>query len=402
MTQTAKTPADPPFSRETPNNRRRLGMAGWAVVALISLIYAPMAIEYFAHYLNADAPRLWVHLFSWATSDAHALGPGSVELEQKQAYAASARQMLTHTVGGGLVILLASLQFSSGFRRRHPRWHRRLGRVQVTLVVVAMLAAISYLVRTGPAHTYNGPAFFVQLWMLALGTLGSTLLAVVAILRRQVRMHYALMAFSFVLLMSAPALRIEWLIFGALYPAMTQAMTNMASAIIFGFLSAPMAAAAIWIMDDRPATAKPAGASPGLPLQSMIWTVGLLAAVAVGLIYRQVVGPLQWLHGVLLVTALAVLSAYGTALILAARSGRLATLHEWRIHFAALGAAPVTMGLTWAFLAAFFTPEEAFWGAAMIAPAMALGTGFLIVTWSRRQVARTPELAGRQQQAARA
>jgi hypothetical protein len=160
MTQTAKTPADPPFSRETPNNRRRLGMAGWAVVALISLIYAPMAIEYFAHYLNADAPRLWVRFFSWATSDAHALGAGSVELEQKRAYAASARQMLTHTVGGGLVILLASLQFSSSFRRRHPRWHRRLGRVQVTLVVVAMVAAMSYLVRTGPAHTYNGPAIF--------------------------------------------------------------------------------------------------------------------------------------------------------------------------------------------------------------------------------------------------
>ncbi|MES2908019.1 MAG: DUF2306 domain-containing protein [Pseudomonadota bacterium] len=364
--------------------KRRFGMVAWMVLVLICLIYAPMAIEYFGHYLSADAPRLWVHLFSWATSDAHVFGPGSVELKQRQVYAASASQMLIHTVGGGLVILLACLQFSAGFRQRYPDWHRLLGRVQVSIVVVAMVAAMIYLVRTGPADTYNGPAFFMQLWMLALGTLASTLLAVVAIVRGQVRMHYSLMAFSFVLLLSAPALRIEWLIFANLYPGMTQEMTNMASAIIFGFLSAPLAVAATRIMDSRPATTKPVGRSPGVRLQAMIWAVGVLVAVGLSVAYRELVGPFQWLHGVLLVTALGVFSAYGVTLIVALRGSHRTAMHEWRIHFAALGAAPVAMVLSWMLLGAFFTHEEAFWSAVLIGPAIALSIGFLIVTWSRR------------------
>lgn len=378
----------PTFSSRWPRQ------AGWLLVTLVAVGYAPMAMEYFAHFLFADAPRLWLQVFSGVTSVAHAQGPGSIEAEQARVYAASAPAMGLHSVCGGLVILLASLQFHAGFRRRFPRGHRVLGRLQAAVVVVGMLAAIAYLLRTGPAATFDGPPFYLQLWALALATLLSTVLAVVAIRQGQVAMHYCLMAYNFVLLMSAPGLRVGYLVLGGMDPTLTQEMTNMASAIIYAFLVVPMAAIASRALDARPASAQPRGRAPGRGLLLAIWGTGLAVAAGLGLMYRAQVGGWSWLHGVLLGTALASALLFGGGLWRATRRGLAVARHEWSVHLAALGLVPVAMWALWEVLTVFFTRADAFWGAVLVGPALALSLGLLVVVWSRRVEVRDAAIGG--------
>lgn len=364
--------------------KKQLGMAAWVAIVLISLIYAPMAIEYFAHYLSSDAPQLWNSLFAWVTSDEHVRGLGSAEYEQYQVYGASLPQMLIHTVFGGFAILIACIQFSARFRQRYPQWHRILGRTQVVIILVLVIAAIFYLIRTGPEGTYNGPPFYMQLWLLAFGTLATVALAVMAILKRQVRVHYSFMALNFVFLLSAPFLRIEWLIFGYLNPGMRQDLTNIASAIVFGALTAPIAAIATHIMDRRPVSSVAKGITLPPALHLLVWGGGLLATIVIGFTYVEHIGPFQWLHEILFATLLTILIVYSLFTLAAFRGQSYVARQEWSMHLAALGMVPVTMLLIWKGMSVFFTAEDAFWIAAFIGPAVALNVGFYLVAISRR------------------
>ena len=47
-----------------------------------------------------------------------------------------------HIVGATLYCVLGAVQFAQNFRRRHPAWHRRMGRV---LLVAGLAAALSGL-----------------------------------------------------------------------------------------------------------------------------------------------------------------------------------------------------------------------------------------------------------------
>ncbi len=363
---------------------RWTGPAGWLLVTLIAVIYGPMAIEYFAHFYHDTAPQLWNSLFIGVTSESHVLGAGSVALEQHDAYRASLAAMTLHTATGGIVILLAAVQFNAGFRKRFPAWHRYLGRVHAGLVVFGMLSAMAYLLRTGPEATFDGPAFYLQLWTLALGTLASIVLAVVAILKRQVAMHYCLVALNLSLLMSAPGLRIGYLIFGGIDPTLTQEATNMASAIIYAFLVAPFAAVAARVMDKRPRSVQPAGQPVTPAWQVTIWFIGGVLAIAQGYYYQYHIGGWSWLHGALLLTALFTAALYGGALWSATRQGLGVARYEWSIHLAALGMVPLSCAVFWFLTAQFFTLEQAFWAAVLVGPAVALVSGLAKVIWSRR------------------
>lgn len=50
--------------------------------------------------------------------------------------------VVTHILSAGVFALLGALQFATGFRRRHPAWHRRAGRI---LVVCGLLVGLSGL-----------------------------------------------------------------------------------------------------------------------------------------------------------------------------------------------------------------------------------------------------------------
>ena len=208
----------------------RLATVAWFVIATVVLVYAPMAFEYTAR-LFGGGPELWDHTFSAAVGSDHALGAGSIHHEQQGVYSAHRWVLLTHTSLGSIAIALAVFQLTNRSRRR-PGAHRIVGRVQATLAVTAMLGAMTYLVLVGPRGTYDGPAFYLQLWGLAIGTLAGTVLGVLAARQRHIASHRVLMTYAFALLCTAPFLRVLYILLGMAWPGVTQEVTNLAGGAI--------------------------------------------------------------------------------------------------------------------------------------------------------------------------
>lgn len=366
----------------------RLATAAWIAIATVVLVYAPMAFEYTAR-LFGGGPELWDHTFSAAVGSEHALGAGSIHHEQQHVYTEYRWVLLTHTTLGAVAIALAVFQLSKRSRRR-PGVHRITGRIQATLALVAMLGAMAYLVLVGPRDTFDGPAFHLQLWALAIGTLGGTVLGVAAARRGQIAMHRVLMTYAFALLCTAPFLRVLYLVLGAAWPGVTQEVTNLAGGCIEA-VWAPMAA----VLASRTFATSPRRehlrALPGRVLESSLVIAAMLGGAAL------VAGYLAAFDGIDRVTVSA-LVAWVLGLALTAvnhRAGDDAVAREeWRIHRAAiLAGVPITVAL-WGAYGLAFTAEEAFFGALLTGPAAALTGGLFLVAWRRRRPARvgSPDL----------
>ena len=100
--------------------------------------------------------------------------------------------VVLHITSAVLFIVLGALQFVASFRRRHPAWHRRAGRVAVVSgLVVASSALWMTLFYALPAQDglllYGFRLLFGSLMAVSL------LLAFVAIRRRQIPRHRAWM-----------------------------------------------------------------------------------------------------------------------------------------------------------------------------------------------------------------
>src|SRR5689334_5959865 len=70
------------------------------------------------------------------------LGGGGPVTPDNARFFGSPIPVVLHIVGVTIYAVLGAFQFSSGFRRRFPAWHRRAGRV---LVVAGLVAALSGL-----------------------------------------------------------------------------------------------------------------------------------------------------------------------------------------------------------------------------------------------------------------
>ena len=67
---------------------------------------------------------------------------GFLEFEQK--YAANRALILLHVIPGGLIFLLAPLQFSGRIRRRYAAYHRWSGRLLLVAVAISGIAAFAF------------------------------------------------------------------------------------------------------------------------------------------------------------------------------------------------------------------------------------------------------------------
>ncbi|MBH9879409.1 DUF2306 domain-containing protein, partial [Clostridioides difficile] len=92
-----------------------------------------------------------------------------------------------------------------------PAVHRWVGRAYLAFMSVSMLTAIIFLVAAPYVGHFIGRAFDLQLWALALGTLGSAWYALYAIRNRDMTTHRAWMTYSIALMMTAPLLRVLWI-----------------------------------------------------------------------------------------------------------------------------------------------------------------------------------------------
>lgn len=101
--------------------------------------------------------------------------------------------LVLHIVGATVFVLAGILQFLPRFRRRHPAWHRRAGRV---LVPAGLLAAGSGLAMTLFFAPQPNSGTLLYLFRLGFGSLMaiSLVLGVTTIRRRDIAGHRAWMA----------------------------------------------------------------------------------------------------------------------------------------------------------------------------------------------------------------
>lgn len=363
---------------------KKAGIAAWAVIATACLVYGPMAIEYMWRFFNPDAPQLWNQAFSSVVGHRMAEGAGSIHLEQQQVYAANRWLLLVHTSCGGLAIMFAVAQFSQRLRSRRPALHRTLGRIQVAVVIISMLAAMGYLLRTGPHATFDGPAFYAQLWVVAVATLLSSVLAVTAAVRRQIRMHQCLMAFNFALLLTAPALRVGYLLFGLAWPDQTQQVTNLATAAALPVFVIGGAIVASRRYDTR----RPGPAHPPITLprnvNRVVWASGPMALIALSVAFNQLVGGFDRVIAASLVVTLGALAVFTVMRARSGAAGNVIAASEWQIHQLAVVASPVTFAVLWPLYAIAWNTSQSFYAALLTATTIPLAFGYLVITWSRR------------------
>lgn len=119
-------------------------------------------------------------------------------------YAANPALTLLHVLPGGLVLILAPLQFSPRIRRRFIAFHRWSGRF---LMLAGLMAAVAGLV-FGLRMPYGGPgemaavALFGGLFVMALGR------GVVAIRRHEVARHREWMIRAFAIALGISTVRV--------------------------------------------------------------------------------------------------------------------------------------------------------------------------------------------------
>jgi hypothetical protein len=110
----------------------------------------------------------------------------------------------THIVSGPISLILGMILINGRFRIRFPRWHRYLGRVQVTCVLL-------FVTPSGFAMAYRaaaGPVAAVSLATLALATAICVSLGTWSAVKRRFAEHRRWMWRCYLLLCSAVVLRV--------------------------------------------------------------------------------------------------------------------------------------------------------------------------------------------------
>lgn len=160
-----------------------------------------------------ESSGAWMWLESQFASTKYEYGKDSI-FETISVYLkteTSARLSLATHMGLGLIIMcLGPLQFWAPARKRYPKMHRYLGYFYVGTVLLSMALAANYLMKTEPYHGILGPHFYRGLIGANVITTVTILLAVFFVLKKNMYRHQAFMAFNFMLLLTAPMLRVVW------------------------------------------------------------------------------------------------------------------------------------------------------------------------------------------------
>lgn len=131
-----------------------------------------------------------------------------------------------HMVLGGGLLVLGMFQFTPMFRKKYRKAHRMIGGVYIIGCFTLTVAAIYHLLHTGVENTYQGFAFYIQLWFLASSTIISQILAIYFIKKRNIALHLGFQMFTFSAFLNAPIQRYDWVVLGKIYPHLTQGEAN--------------------------------------------------------------------------------------------------------------------------------------------------------------------------------
>jgi hypothetical protein len=106
---------------------------------------------------------------------------------------ASPLPVIVHIVGSSLFAILGAFQFSAGFRRRWPRWHRVAGRLLVVAGLLVGLSGIWMAFFYYPRPVGDGDFLAALRLLFGSAMIVSISLSFAAIRRRDVRGHRAWM-----------------------------------------------------------------------------------------------------------------------------------------------------------------------------------------------------------------
>lgn len=198
----------------------------WSALAIVSIVYLPMAALAMTPYF-LDEPAMLLSAFPEGgfrgfleSALAGRTGP----------YQAHLAGMVFHTVTGALLMALGPYLLWSRPRRRSLA-HVVAGRVYLATALASMTGALVFLLGEPLEEAFTGPVFALGLWAMLVGTVASALLGWVAALRHQIRLHVLWVCLNYGFLMSAPLLRIEWGLFGAVGVGATVEEVSPQSAI---------------------------------------------------------------------------------------------------------------------------------------------------------------------------
>ncbi|WP_030546070.1 DUF2306 domain-containing protein [Streptomyces albus] len=316
----------------------------WRRAALITVItasvaYAPLAMTELWPYADPDAPAIGKRLLAATVSPSYVADAFATRLGP---YGRSLVAMIVHSVLGGLLMLLGPAQLLTAVRRR-TGLHRGLGVLYVLTVYGSMAGAGVYLARTAPADAFSGPAFWLVLATILVGTVLSVTFGVMAVLGGFPDLHQRWLLLGYGFLMTAPLLRLEWSVLPALMPGASLAEVNRVAIMHLGMVVAFGALLASRAMDRRSRIGGLRGSWAPWPVLAAAHLAGAAALTWI-VSHSSAWGDTRTrlLLGLLLPFALVY-----AVLLHRATATRGWPREEWRIHLVALCAAPVlAVGLT--------------------------------------------------------
>jgi hypothetical protein len=109
-----------------------------------------------------------------------------------------------HLVAGPVTLLVGALLFADSISRRWPRWHRRLGRLQVGCILLVLVPSGLWMA----PYAMGGPVSAIGLTLLAIATGSFTVLGWRAAVSRRFDEHRRWVWRTYLLLCSAVVIRL--------------------------------------------------------------------------------------------------------------------------------------------------------------------------------------------------
>lgn len=111
--------------------------------------------------------------------------------------------VVLHLLSAAVYALLGAFQFSSGFRRRWPVWHRRAGKLIAVCGLLVSLTGIWMTALYRIPQSLQGPILYSVRLIVGVAMAGAIVLAWLSIRRRQVAEHEAWMIRAYALAQGA-------------------------------------------------------------------------------------------------------------------------------------------------------------------------------------------------------
>ena len=100
--------------------------------------------------------------------------------------------VVTHVISVTIYCFLGAFQFHPGLRRRRPRWHRTAGRIVIPTGLVAAVSGL-WMSQFYQLPAYDGELLYVFRMFFGFAMMLAIILALAAILRRDITRHQAWM-----------------------------------------------------------------------------------------------------------------------------------------------------------------------------------------------------------------